>query len=727
MWKASRPWMPPHDSNLLPPPMMKIMPIPCPFGFFSGNARIQARLRKPGGILLPWIVLHLAAGFAMAQPVIKDDFSNDGPLAGRLPSPVDNGYTWYDAASDGSVSVTGGQLKITGGLNSMALAIDPFAKNKVYRLSVDVIENSTDWVGLGFFNVADPEPRAREGIIGPIAIADNSRGQLQLYPTGEGPYGARDNHIVDSTPVVGRVAIELAVDWTGAAAIEFFWNGVSIHSGNVLSAEEVGAIRAVGLVSTGNGTPRLDNFVFEVMGDTQALRSSIVVEGDELVLRGSNGPPHGSYQVLRSPDLALPKESWSDAGLGVFDSTGSFRFAESLPVDAPHFYQLTVYSDLSSPEIVAHPEDDYAFIGDTVEFSVSARGAPPLSYQWYYNADTILTGQTSATLTLTNVGEADAGDYSVMVSNPFGNAESHSAKLSATANNGGPIGWASLNGGTTGGAGGTTVVVSTGSEFEDALNSSDPMTIVLSGTVSANFTLQGKSNKTIKGLNADSGWNGFVQFRNCHNFIIKNCNIGNSGSDGITIQDSSTNFWVDHCTFGDAGDGQIDIVHGSDYVTVSWCKFIYTNPENDHRLSSLIGSSSENGAENSGRLNVTFHHNWWSDLSHGRMPRVRFGKVHVFNNYYSIPNHDGYCIVAAWESQLLIENNYFHMVHDPYTVTDVGAGNPGRIKAVGNIFDQTTGSTSPGNDTVFTPPYPYNLEAPSTARDKIIAEAGNTF
>lgn len=674
------------------------------------------------------MVLHLLAGFAMAQPVIQDDFSNDGPLAGRLPSPVNNGHAWYDAASDGSVSVAGGQLRMASGdFNSVVLEIDPFAKNKVYRLSVDVLGNNTDWVGLGFFNVADPEASLAPGIIGPVAIADNSGGQLQLYPTGEGPHGANQNHAVDATPVVGTVAIELAIDWAGGAAIEFFWNGVSIHSGDLLSVEEVGAISAVGLVSTGNGTPRLDDFVFEVVGETQALQSSIALEGDELVLRGTNGPPHGSYQVLYSPDLALPGESWSEVGTGVFDSTGSFRFTESLPVEDANFYQLLVYSDLSSPEIVAHPGDDYAFIGDTVEFSVSARGAPPLSYQWYYNADTLLTGQTGATLTLTNVSEADAGDYSVKVSNPFGDVESDPAKLSATADTGGPIGWASLNGGTTGGAGGATVTVSTSDEFENALNSSEPMTIVLSGTISANFVIRDKSNKTIEGLDADSGWDGFIQFRNCHNFIIRNCNIGNSGSDGITIQDSSTNFWVDHCTFGDAADGQIDIVRGSDYVTVSWCKFIYTDPGNDHRLSSLIGSSSENEAEDSGRLNVTFHHNWWSDLSHGRMPRVRFGKVHVFNNYYSIPDHGGYGIVAAWESQLLVENNYFHLVNDPYTVTDVGAGNPGRLKAVGNILDQTTGSTSPGDDTVFTPPYPYILEDPSTARDRIIAGAGNTF
>jgi pectate lyase len=66
----------------------------------------------------------------------------------------------------------------------------------------------------------------------------------------------------------------------------------------------------------------------------------------------------------------------------------------------------------------------------------------------------------------------------------------------------------------------------------------------------------------------------------------------------------------------------------------------------DHRFSNLVGHSDNNASEDAGRLHVTFHHNWWGQLVHERMPRVRFGRVHVYNNFYNSPGNN-YCIRAA--------------------------------------------------------------------------------
>jgi len=54
--------------------------------------------------------------------------------------------------------------------------------------------------------------------------------------------------------------------------------------------------------------------------------------------------------------------------------------------------------------------------GDSVSWSVSATGEPPLRYQWRKNA-VPLAGATSATLTLANLQHADTGDYDVQVIN----------------------------------------------------------------------------------------------------------------------------------------------------------------------------------------------------------------------------------------------------------------------------------------------------------------------
>lgn len=70
-----------------------------------------------------------------------------------------------------------------------------------------------------------------------------------------------------------------------------------------------------------------------------------------------------------------------------------------------------------APSISRQPVAQTVLAGGTVTFSVTAVGAEPLTYQWRKDGRGI-TGATASTLTLTNVTLADAGLYSVVVSNP---------------------------------------------------------------------------------------------------------------------------------------------------------------------------------------------------------------------------------------------------------------------------------------------------------------------
>jgi pectate lyase len=73
----------------------------------------------------------------------------------------------------------------------------------------------------------------------------------------------------------------------------------------------------------------------------------------------------------------------------------------------------------------------------------------------------------------------------------------------------------------------------------------------------------------------------------------------------------------------------------------------------------LIGSS-DGATADQGKLRVTLHHNLFSDIGQ-RAARVRFGQVHMYNNYYRINNADNY--VYSWgvgiESAAYVENNFF--------------------------------------------------------------------
>jgi Concanavalin A-like lectin/glucanases superfamily/Immunoglobulin domain/Immunoglobulin I-set domain/Cohesin domain len=81
------------------------------------------------------------------------------------------------------------------------------------------------------------------------------------------------------------------------------------------------------------------------------------------------------------------------------------------------------------PAITTQPASQTVWAGTNVTFTVAATGSTPLSYQWYFNTNTLLAGATNATLTLTNVQASQAGVYSVTVVNTNGSATSSNAVL----------------------------------------------------------------------------------------------------------------------------------------------------------------------------------------------------------------------------------------------------------------------------------------------------------
>jgi pectate lyase len=149
--------------------------------------------------------------------------------------------------------------------------------------------------------------------------------------------------------------------------------------------------------------------------------------------------------------------------------------------------------------------------------------------------------------------------------------------------------------------------------------------------------------------------------------------MGNWNSEYDTISlTGATNVWVDHNDLSDgtnldanqptyfgrpyqSHDGLLDITNGSDLVTVSYDRL------HDHDKTMLIGSSDSRTSDR-GKLRVTMHHNVSRDLGQ-RVPRVRFGQVDVYNNYYIETPGDPYEYIYSWgigvEARLVAEHNAF--------------------------------------------------------------------
>ena len=83
---------------------------------------------------------------------------------------------------------------------------------------------------------------------------------------------------------------------------------------------------------------------------------------------------------------------------------------------------------LPAPAIQTPPQSQTVQFSTNAKFSVTATGLSPLAYQWYFGPN-LIQGATNTLLTLTNVGFAQTGNYSVVVTNVFGSATGGPAVL----------------------------------------------------------------------------------------------------------------------------------------------------------------------------------------------------------------------------------------------------------------------------------------------------------
>jgi len=83
---------------------------------------------------------------------------------------------------------------------------------------------------------------------------------------------------------------------------------------------------------------------------------------------------------------------------------------------------------INTPSITTQPAGQTVDAGATVTFNVVATSSSPMKYQWQLNSKDI-AGATNSTFTVSSAGAADAGDYTVTVSNSGGSTMSKVATL----------------------------------------------------------------------------------------------------------------------------------------------------------------------------------------------------------------------------------------------------------------------------------------------------------
>ncbi|NJP46327.1 pectate lyase family protein [Actinacidiphila epipremni] len=319
----------------------------------------------------------------------------------------------------------------------------------------------------------------------------------------------------------------------------------------------------------------------------------------------------------------------------------------------------------------------------------------------------------------------------------------------------GATGYATMNGGTTGGAGGQTVRATTGTEINAALcnraSSSTPITIEVEGTVNHGNTssvsgsscdtaddeidLKKISNVTIVGVGGGAVFDQLgIHVRESSNIIIQNVTVRNvkksgtptsNGGDAIGMESDVHNVWVDHATLEASGgeddgyDGLFDLKDNVQYVTLSYSIL------RDSGRGGLIGHSDSDLSSSF----ITFHHNLYQDID-SRTPLLRGGTTHSYDNYYVGLTKSG--INSRMGGHARVDNNYFKDSRD--VLGTFYTDELGYWQVSGNIYDNVTW-TAPGSEnhpagpdpqsnTTVTIPYPYALDAASCVPDIVGRTAG---
>lgn len=289
---------------------------------------------------------------------------------------------------------------------------------------------------------------------------------------------------------------------------------------------------------------------------------------------------------------------------------------------------------------------------------------------------------------------------------------------SAAAADPSPVGFGA---GTTGGGSAAPVTVGTLAAFKSAVSGDSAKVVRVNGLISLSGQVDIGSNTTVLGVGSASGFTGGgLRVMEKTNVVVRNLNISKpvAPADGITVQ-KSTKVWIDHNSFSadrehdkDYYDGLLDINHGSDDVTVSWNTF------KDHFKGSLVGHSDNNEAEDKGRLKVTYHHNHFSNV-HSRIPSLRFGTGHFYNNY--VQGADT-AVHSRMGAQMLVENNVFRT-----TKLAVTTSRSSDVDGFANLRGNDLGgaATEVSQEGSFTkPPYGYSAEPASSVAASVTSGAG---
>ena len=234
--------------------------------------------------------------------------------------------------------------------------------------------------------------------------------------------------------LLGGVPYTFGVTATGSA-LAYQW----LKDGNALPGANGNTLTLPDLCINDSG-----NYTVTITNPVGSVTSSVVNLSVYYIYNqptGGNALAGSSFTFNVGAQGTALTYQWQENGFNISNATSANLTLTNVTLSDAGNYAVVVTnyygSETSSvaalyvgyaPFITQQPTSTTNAFGGTAIFSCGATGPLPMNYQWLQN-NTGLPGQTSATLTLTNLQLQTVGNYQVIVGNTFGSITSSVAIL----------------------------------------------------------------------------------------------------------------------------------------------------------------------------------------------------------------------------------------------------------------------------------------------------------
>ncbi len=245
--------------------------------------------------------------------------------------------------------------------------------------------------------------------------------------------------------VVAGTNASFSVTAAGSAPVFYFWQKNSsplANAGNISGANTATLnLAAVTTADAASYSVIVSNNLGTITSPAATLTVSvppaIVTPPTSATVPAGN---NASFSVTASGTATLAYQ-WKKNGANISGATSATLNLNNVSATDAANYSVTVTNAVGSatsaaatltvlvpPALATLPVSASVAQGANATFTASATGTAPLSFQWFKDG-ALIPGATSNVLTLAAVTTADAGNYSLVVTNTVGSAASSSAAL----------------------------------------------------------------------------------------------------------------------------------------------------------------------------------------------------------------------------------------------------------------------------------------------------------